>query len=240
MSPLSKARTIPRQGPRVVPPALKIAVLRRKLIAPNEHEFCDLLDVSQNGIGISSQWLDAKVGQKLDLQFFHDRKTFTARGIITRVTARDKFDQYGIAFIYAPPDLDFLIDLFIRAHPPAQGELPVTTEPLTKLQRANRLALFDAQIYVKKQASSAPMTVCQVDNISQGGMGFYCPAQLAKQAPFTVSVQISDSPEAMLITGTVHFMSKKRDTYFYGMEYEMVPMEFVRLLGKLEQLDHGT
>jgi hypothetical protein len=175
MSPLSKARTIPRQGPRVVPPALKIAVLRRKLIAPNEHEFCELLDVSQNGIGISSQWLNAKVGQKLDLQFFHDRKTFTARGIITRVTARDKFDQYGIAFIYAPPDLDFLIDLFIRAHPPAQGELPVTTEPLTKLQRANRLALFDAQIYVKKQASSAPMTVCQVDNISQGGHGFLLP-----------------------------------------------------------------
>jgi hypothetical protein len=236
----TQARTIQRQGPRVVPPSLKIAVVRRNLIAPNEHEFCELLDVSHSGIGISSQWLDGKIGQKLDLEFFHDRKTFTARGIITRVTAFEKFDQYGVAFIYAPPDLDFLIDLFIREHPPAQGELPVTTEPLKKPQRASRHALLDAQIYVKKLASSAPATVCQVDNISQGGMGFYCPVQIDRQAPFTVSVQISEPPGAMLITGTVHYLSKKGDAYYYGMEYELVPMEFVRLLGKLEQLDHGA
>lgn len=236
----SQARAIQRHGPRVAPPALKIAVVRRNLMTPNEHEFCELLDVSRSGIGISSQWLDARIGQKLDLEFFHGRNIFAARGIITRVTAFEKFDQYGIAFIYAPPELDFLIDLFIREHPPAQGELPVTTGPLKMPQRASRHALIDAQIYAKKLSSSMPPTVCQVDNISQGGMGFYCPVQLDRQAPFTVSVQISEPPDAMLITGTVHYMSKKGDTFYYGMEYELVPMEFVRLLGKLEQLGHDA
>ena len=50
-------------------------------------------------------------------------------------------------------------------------------------------------------------------------------------------MQISDSPKAGVITGTVHYMGKRLDQYYYGMEFELVSPELVRLLDRLDMSD---
>ena len=228
-----------RHEPRVLSPALKIAVVRKKLLAPNQYEFCDLIDFSYSGLCLASQWLEAKLGQKLDLEFYHGFNKFSSRGVVTRITAHQNFDHFGIAFIYAPRELDLLITSFIQTQSQDQAARPAVSEIGKKRLMGNRVTLPDAQIYVKKSDSASPFLLCQVDNVSKGGMGFYCSSKLHRIAPFPISVQISAHPDIAVITGIVHHMSKKRDSYYYGMEFELVSMELVQLLGTLDGIDHS-
>lgn len=227
------APTARRNGPRVSPPKLRISVVHKNLIGPDEHVFCELVDLSHSGIAIESQWLDAKVGEKLNLQIFDGARRYSSRGVITRVALPDNLKQFGIAFIYAPPELDRLIDIFVKDGTHGDTAGPSATTGTEKRQTGSRIATQDAQIYVKKTGSTEPYILCQVDNISQGGMGFYCPTKIDRKAPFDVSVQVSSSPKNTVITGRVHYMGMKSDGYYYGMEFELVSIEFARLLGQL-------
>ncbi|MBK6999688.1 MAG: PilZ domain-containing protein [Rhodoferax sp.] len=227
-----------RREPRAVSPALKLAVVSNRLIGANHYEFCELIDVSQSGACIASRWLDAKLGQKLNLEFYRGLDKFASRGIVTRISAHPNADHYGIVFIYAPHELDGLIESFVREQILNDAQRSITTENHLKRKMGKRVALQNAQICVKKSDSSLPFLLCQVDNISKGGMGFYCSDKLSTTAPFPVSIQISAHPDAAVITGVVHHMSKKFDAYYYGLEFELVSMEFVRLLEQLEDITH--
>ena len=231
-----EGRTAKRRQPGAVASKFKVAVVRKKLIRPHGYEFCELIDISHGGIGIASQWLDAKVGQKLYLELHYGRKKYSARGIVTRIATQDKIEHYGVAFIYAPPELDLLIKLFVEEHPAAPPTPTAHLENKKKRPRGTRIAIQDAQVYAKKSAATDPFFLCQVDNISKNGMGFYCPSKIDKTVPFPISLRISMPPDATEITGTVHHVSKKSDTYYYGMEFELVSMEFVRLLDTLEEI----
>lgn len=226
-----------RHAQRIAAPRLKVSVVKKTLFGAREIAFCDLLDLSRGGVCLASPWLKAKLDQKLDMEFYHAHQTFHARGVVTRATALDPDAQYGVAFIFAPPELDRLIDLFLQERALTQGDQSVTWERAEKRQTGNRLAATDAQIYAKRIGSTDPFMRCEVDNISPGGLGFYCPSRLATKAPFRVSVQISDSPKAGVITGTVHYMGKRLDQYYYGMEFELVSPELVRLLNRLNMSD---
>ena len=225
-----------RQGRRVVSPELKVAVVKKSLFGAREIAFCDLLDLGRGGVCLASSWLNARLDQKLDLELYHAHQTFHARGIVTRVALPDPNAVYGVAFVYAPPELDRLIDVFLHARTPTLSIHVADSAPMEKRQAGKRLAAPDAQIYVKRTGSSDPFVRCEVDNVSQGGLGFYCAKRIATKAPFKIAVQISDSPEAGVITGTVHYMGKKLDQYYYGMEFELVSMELVR---SLESLDNS-
>ena len=162
-----------------------------------------------------------------------------SRGVVTRITAHQNFDHFGIAFIYAPRELDLLITSFIQAQSEERAAGPANNEIGKKRLMGNRVTLADAQIYVKKSDSSSPFLLCQVDNISKGGMGFYCSSKLHRMAPFPISIQISAHSDTAVITGIVHHMSKKKDAYYYGMEFELVSMELVQLLGTLDGINHS-
>lgn len=226
-----------RQGRRVVSPGLKVSVVKKALFGAREIAFCDLLDLGRGGLCLASPWLNARLDQKLDLELYHAYQTFHARGIVTRVTPPDPDALYGIAFIFAPPELDSLIEVFLHARSPTLTNHAADAAPMEKREAGKRLAPPDAQIYVKRTGSSDPFVRCEVDNVSQGGLGFYCANRIATKAPFKVAVQISDSPKAGVITGTVHYMGKKLDQYYYGMEFELVTTELVRLLDQLDQSD---
>ncbi len=226
-----------RHDQRVDAPKLRVCVVKASLFGAREIAFCDLLDLSRGGLCLASPLLSARIGQKLNLELYHDHQTFHTRGVVTRATAPDPDVQYGVAFIFAPPELDRLIDLFLQERAPTQGDQTVNGEPAEKRQTGDRLATTDAQIYAKRIGSPEPFARCEVDNISTGGLGFYCPSRLATKAPFRVSVQISDSPKAGIITGTVHYMGKRLDQYYYGMEFELVSPELVRLLDRLDRSD---
>ena len=212
------ANTARRSGPRVLPPRLRISVVHKKLIGADEHVFCELVDLGHGGIAIASPWLDAKVDEKLNFQIFDCGRRFSSRGIVTRISLQDNLKQFGISFIYAPPELDQLIAIFVKEGSPGNVARPTETTGTEKRQTGSRIATQDAQIYVKRVGSTEPFILCQVDNISQGGMGFYCPTKIAMKAPFDVSVQISSSPKNTVITGRVHYMGKKSNNYYYGME----------------------
>jgi len=230
----SDARSSKRLEESAVSQTFKIAVVRKNLVGPKEYEFCELVDISHGGIGIASQWLSAKMGQKLHLELHHGRKKYAARGIVTRITTHGKFDHYGIAFIYAPPELDGLIQFFIQDNPLARANRSNDDADAQKRYGGTRVAIPDAQVYAKTYEGEDAFLLCQVDNISKSGMGFYCESKLYKAVPFPISVRISLSPEALEITGTVHHVSKKSATYYYGMEYDRVPKEYFHLLKALD------
>jgi hypothetical protein len=226
-----------RLGRRVVSPGLKVSVVKKTLFGAREIAFVDLLDLGRGGICLASSWLKARLDQKLDLELYHAHQTLRARGIVTRVTPPDPHALYGVAFIFAPPELDRLIEVFLQARAPAFTDHAATAAPREKRQAGKRLAASDAQIYVKRTGSADPFVRCEVDNVSHGGLGFYCATRLATKAPFKVAVQISDSPKAGVITGTVHYMAKQSSQYYYGLEFELVSTELVRLLDRLDQSD---
>ncbi|MDP2367679.1 PilZ domain-containing protein [Rhodoferax sp.] len=229
-----------RHAQRVAAPRLQVSVVKKTLFGAREIAFCDLLDLSRGGVCLASPWLVAKLDQKVDMEFYHAHQTFHARGGVIRVASPDPDPLYGITFIFAPPELDRLIDLFLLERPTTQVNESVNGAPAEKRQSGNRLATADAQIHVKRTGSSGPFVHCEVDNISPGGLGFYCPSRLATKAPFGVSVQISDSAKAGVITGTVHYMGKRLDQYYYGMEFELVSPELARLLDRLDLSDQQS
>jgi hypothetical protein len=233
MDKKSDTRASQRHKSAAVPPTFKIAVVRKKLVSANEHEFCDLLDIGHGGIGIASQWLTAKIGQKLHLELHHGRKKYAARGLVTRVSTHGKFEHYGIAFIYAPPELDLLIKLFGQEPSPPAAATVFKPKEVQQRYGGTRVAIPDAQVYAKTATGEDSYLLCQVDNISHSGMGFYADSKLDKAVPFAISVRISMAPDAMEITGTVHHVRKKANAYYYGMEYEQLPKEFFQLLKTL-------
>jgi hypothetical protein len=215
---------------------LRIAVVNKKLLGASEYELCTLTDISHGGLGMASKWLDAKMGQKLHLELQHGHKKYTARGIVARITTRESVDHFGIAFIYAPPELDQLIALFLQEQTLAGTTAPAPSQEGNKRHGARRIAVQDTQVYARKTDSTDPFLLCQVDNISKGGMGFYCASKIDRVVPFPISMRISLPPDATEIVGTVHYVSKKHDGYYYGMEYDQVSKEFFQLLDKLEEL----
>lgn len=233
MDKKTETRASKRLEKAAVSDTFKIAVVRKKLVSANEHEFCDLLDISQGGMGIASQWLTAKIGQKLHLELHHGRKKYAARGLVTRVTTHGKFEHYGITFIYAPPELDVLIKLFSQEIAPPTAPAAFTPKAVQQRYGGTRVVIPDAQVYAKTAQGEDAYLLCQVDNISQSGMGFYADSKLDKAVPFSISVRISMAPDALEITGTVHHVSKKANAYYYGMEYEQLPKEFFQLLKAL-------
>lgn len=222
-----------RHDQRVVSPTVKIAVVKKALFGAREIAFCDLLDLSRGGVSMASQWLDAKLGQKLDMELYHEDQTFHTRGVVSHMTTPDPDVVYGVTFIFAPPELDRLIEAFLLERTAGPNQ-PVSVSPAEKRLSGNRSTAPDAQIYVKRAGSSEPFVRCEVDNVSKGGLGFYCPSRIAAKAPFKVLVQISDSPTTGVITGTVHYMGHKLNQYYYGMEFELVSAELVHLLDRLD------
>ncbi len=233
MDKKSEIRASKRVAKAAVSPTFKIAVVRKKLMGASEYEFCELLDIGHGGIGIASQWLTAHMGQKLHLELHHGHKKYTARGLVTHITTHATGDHYGIAFIYAPPELDLLIKLFAQEKPAPTA--PATFIPKGVQQRhgGTRVAIPDAQVYAKASQGEGDYLLCQVDNISQSGMGFFADTKLDKAVPFAISVRITMAPDALEITGTVHHVSKKANAYYHGMEYEQLPKEFFQLLKTL-------
>jgi hypothetical protein len=139
-----------------------------------------------------------------------------------------------VAFIYAPPELDHIIGVFVNEQPEVPAPKTAEQKVAEIRQRANRLALQNTKVYAKHARGADPFVLCHVDNISKTGMGFYSPTKLDKSVPFPVALRISLPPQAVEVTGTVHHISKRTNGYYYGMEYDVVPMEFVRLLETLE------
>ncbi len=229
--------TARRLDPRVRSPKLTIAVVIKNFFGPMELVFCELTNLGRGGVGIASPALDAKLGQRFDLQLYHGDEVFQARGIVTHRSMLDKPNQYGVAFIFAPAELDTLIDLFVAERGDDRVPQPVSIERTEKRKAGSRFASPDAQICVRPIDSSDAYLRCEVDNVSKGGMGFYCPTQFERSVPFRVSILISDSPDSPLITGVVHYASKKLDRHYYGLEYELVSMELVR---SLENLDDSS
>lgn len=226
--------TARRLAQRVSSPRLTIAVAIKNFFGPVGLVFCELTDLGRGGVGMTSPTLQAKLGQRFDLQLFHGDRVFHARGSVTHRSMLDKPHQYGIAFIFAPPELDTLIDLFVaerRANPMRHG---MTMPHIEKRKAGGRFVTPDAQVYVRPTDSADAYLRCEVDNVSKGGMGFYCPTPIARTVPFKVFILISNSPDSALITGVVHYEGKKQDRHYYGLEYELVSMELVRSLESLD------
>lgn len=225
-----KSRQILRSQPRACIPGFKVAIARTPFLLPKTKEYCELVDVSWGGICIESDWLKASVGQKLNLELYYDETVFPVRGFVARRTARDKSRQYGITFIYAPHQLERLIEIFMAKNPQYASDHPAGVDNVQTRQK--RIPFRDAQVYVKANGEET-FVVCEVDNISQGGMGFVSPVKFDLQTPFGVSVQISESPDVVVVSGEVRCMGKKADKYYYGMEYDQVPEKYIRLLENL-------
>lgn len=219
--------------PRIFSTKLKVAVVRKHVLGGNEYEYCDLTDISHGGIGLRSPWLNGKVGQKLILELYYEHDVFATRGVITSVLPLLKDDQYGIAFIYAPAELDRLIEIFKNDHAstkPTQSDSKVTVDHRFF---NNRVSTLDVQVLIKFKDSCAPFTLCQVDNISKGGIGVYAPVNIHSRIPFEVSIQISNTPKPTVITGKVHHMSEKIKGFYYGIEFETITLELASLLDQL-------
>lgn len=223
-----------RVDARVRAPRLMIAVVFKSLFGPSELVFCDLTDLGHGGVGIASSALVVRLGQRFDLQLYHGDQVFHARGIVTRRSMLDKPYRYGIAFIFAPPELDTLIDLFVAEREDDRAKQPIAIQRTEKRKTGVRFATADAQIYVRPIDSSDAYLRCEVDNVSKGGMGFLCPTPIKRTVPFKISVLISDSPDSPLITGVVHYAGKKLDRHYYGLEYELISMELIRGLEGLD------
>lgn len=219
--------------PRIFSTKLKVAVVRKHVLGGNEYEYCDLIDISHGGIGIRSPWLDGKIGQKLCLELYYEHDVFATRGVVTSVLSHPKDDQYGIAFIFAPAELDRLIEIFKRDHSSANPAQPPPQATIQHRFFSNRVTTLDIQVLIKLKDSSAPFTLCQVDNISKGGVGVYAPVSIHTSIPFEVSIQISNTPIPTVITGKVHYMSGKPKGLYYGIEFEMITLELASLLDQL-------
>jgi len=224
---------------RVPSPKLEAVVVYKNKLWKKEYESCDLLDISHGGVGIECKLLVAEVGQKVDLDIYYQTESFHIRGFITHKSVHRQTNRYGIAFIRAPIELDRLIDFFLADYVQKNVSPPVPAEEIPKQHRENRLALKDTQIYARKNGSQNPFVLCQVENISKGGIGFFSQYGIDREAPFDVAIQISDSSNNMLIVGKVCYMSRKPDGYYYGAQYKLVPMEFVRILQTLEEDFNG-
>lgn len=228
--PDSESSQARRHDQRVAAPKLRVCIVKAALFGAREIALCDLLDLSRGGLCVASQGFSARIGQKLDLELYHGDLKFNTRGVVMRSTHADPGAVYGIAFIFAPPELDRLIEAFLADRSQVPIDPSIECAGAEKRQSGNRLATPDAQVYVKRIGSSSPFERCEVDNISQGGLGFYCAKRIASKAPFKVAVQISDSPKAGVISGTVHYMSRTQDQYYYGMEFELISTELARML----------
>lgn len=232
----AEARTSQRGELTAAPSNFRIAVVSKKLLGASEYEFCKLTDISHGGLGMASKWLNAKLGQKLHLELHYGYKKYAARGIVSRITSKPSVDHFGIAFIYAPPELDTLINLFVQENAADATAASTTEQGHDKRHWARHMGVQDTQVYARKNDSADPFVLCQVDNISKGGMGFYCDSRIDKKVPFPISMRISMPPDATEIVGTVHYVSKKHGSYYYGMEYDQISKEFFQLLEKLEEL----
>ncbi|MDP2679956.1 MAG: PilZ domain-containing protein [Rhodoferax sp.] len=222
--------------PRIHTSKLKVAVVHKRWIGKTEREFCDLLNISHGGIGLSSPWLNARPGQKLCMELYYHQEVFTTRGIVTNVNSREKSDLYGVAFTFAPPELDRLIDIFKREHLEASAAHNTPNADPIKRHFGKRIATQNLQVQVKKLDSSAPYVLCEVDNINKGGMGFYAPELIHPNTPFDVSIQISKQPDPTIISGKVHYMQQKLGGYYYGVEFKMISLELSCLLDEIETI----
>lgn len=226
----------PRHDARVFTPKLKVAVVRKHFVGQPEYENCDLINISHGGLGFASPWLNAKVDQKLLLEIYFGPDVFATRGIVTYVNLNENHDLYGAAFLYAPPELDRLIDSIKRdLSENGHIENPVGAA-LKKRHFGKRLSTRDLQVQVKKLDSSGPFIQCEVDNINKGGMGFYAIESIDASLPFDISIQISKPPQPTVISGKVHYMCKKPGGYYYGVEFKMITLELALLLDRLDDL----
>lgn len=210
--------------------------MRKHLIGQPEYETCDLLNISYGGLGFASPWLNAAVDQKLLLELYHGPDVFPARGIVTYVNSNEKRDLYGAAFVYAPPELDRLIDQIKRDLPQNDNFESAGEVALKKRHFGPRLATKDLQVQVKKLDSSGPFISCEVDNINKGGMGFYASVRIHSSLPFEISIQISEPPHPTVISGKVHYMCEKPGGYYYGVEFQMITLELALLLNRLDDI----
>ena len=229
-----QAGTARRLAPRVRSPKLMIAVVIKNFFSPMDLVFCELTNLGRGGVGLASPALKAKLGQRLDPQLYHGGQTFHARGIVTHRAMFDKPYQYGIAFIFAPPELDTLIALFVSERKSTMVHHGMVIRRTEKRNTGSRFATPDAQISVRPTDCSDNYLRCDVDYVSKGGGGLYCPTQIERTVPFTVPFLISDSPDSASITGVVHYVGAKLDRHCYGLGYELVSTELVRSLEGLD------
>lgn len=234
MTPIQTESASSRRVSLRVPAPLRIAIVRNKIFRLRELDFCDLLDISKGGISLSSSWLESEEGEKFNLRLFHGRNTYTTRGVVVRAVTRDKIYQYGLAFIYAPPDLERLIEIF-QTDNAIKPEESVEEGPKSEYRRQGpRIDNLEAEIYVKETESTERFVLCHVDNISRGGIGFYCNSKIGASAPFDVLVKISNTSKNPIVTGKVLYRGKRANRYYYGMEYQLVSEELIQLIEKLE------
>jgi len=107
---------VQRLEPRIPSPGLTLAIVHRKFIWLKDYEYCDLLDINHGGLRLAASWLQAGAGQKLNLELYFEREIFPTRGVVTHASVEGKRHHYGVAFIYAPNELDRLVDIFLREH----------------------------------------------------------------------------------------------------------------------------
>jgi hypothetical protein len=173
------------------------------------------------------------VGKRLDIDLRYDDVHFPCRGFVARASQHEKSRQYGISFIYAPAQLEHFIDVFMRMRPPLVSEVLPRFKAIRTRQKDRRIPFKDAEVQVKVEGEPV-FVVCQVDNISKGGMGFYSPVRLSGDIPCNVAVQISESSEIQAITGKIRYAAPGGNRYYYGMEYECMPQRYLNLLSSLE------
>ncbi len=203
---------------------------------------CQLIDICHGGVSFSNKRLKLKIGKKINLSFYFENKIFDAQGLVVRVDQKANQYIYGIMFIDAPIGLDKQLDVIIQHDEALHHTQTKLNSNNHQRKDANRLPLYDSQIFVKRISHaddiqdgllSDEMIEANVVNISRGGIAFVCEQRLSKSTPFHIQFRISNLDSSMQITGLVHYTEKRGNNYFYGVEFKMVPMEFIRLLDNI-------
>lgn len=141
-----------RQSDRVFSPKLEAAVVRKKMFWQREYFPCQLIDISHGGVCFACKKDIGRIGNKIEMDICHGKEMFHVRGFI----AYKSDSKYGLSFIYAPAQLDRLINIFLGDYLQREAHSVFPEAEIPKPHRENRFVLSGTEIYVKQYASQAP------------------------------------------------------------------------------------
>jgi len=230
-----------RNEQRISTSKLGVAIQHSNLVLFNQLHHSQLIDICHGGVSLANKVLKLKIGKKINLFFYYNNETYSVKGLVVRCNEKQGTYIYGIMFVDAPIELDKIIDNFLQ-NDQEYSHNNIAARNSHQRKAGDRIPLRDSQIFVKRMEhpddiqdglQTIEMIEANVVNISKGGIAFVCEQLLSKSTPFHVQLRISNLDSSMQITGLVHHIEKRADNYFYGVEFKMVPMEFVRLLDEL-------
>jgi len=99
-------------------------------------------------------------------------------------------------------------------------------------RRYQRYSVSAKALLTRRDTGSPERLTTQVITISQGGMGFYASAPLAKTTPVSIELMIGN-PGMGILDGKIASISSQGDNYFIGIAFDReIPYErFVEIVG---------